>query len=633
MSAPRHFIVGTAGHIDHGKSTLVRTLTGTDPDRLPEEKARGLTIDLGFAHLSLDGLELGVVDVPGHSDFVKNMVAGIGAIDLAVIVVAADDSWMPQTEEHVQILGYLGIRRAVVALTKADLVDELDLELATEDVRLHLDGTPFAEIPIIPVSAPAGTGLDPLRDTIAQILRNSPDTDDIGKPRLHVDRAFSPPGVGTVVTGTLVGGQLAKGTRVTIAPGALEAKVRTVQNHGSEVPLGHPGSRIALNIPEVALAAAAGRKGIGRGQTATLAALATTTDTIAVELSRSGREIVGQPATAAPLKTGKYVRVHLGSADLPARIFFLDTSELPPGGRALAQLRFDTPAHAFVGDCFVIRDWARRGTVGGGVVLDVSAHRRKFRNPAQRAFLEARAAAPLDPAVLLGSLLARDRVVALPTLVRSLVPEEAVEAAIAASGAILKHPMLIDATYWAETLAALRTKLSAYHDAHPDRPGMPAASLRGTLRADLFEAACEEFARVPGGFRHPDFTARLPPELGPVRTRLLDALSANPIEPPSPKELLKSDGDRRAFSFLVSAGEVIDLDEKCALTAPAFAQLRTTILTFLDGREPASASEIRAATGTTRRVLIPLLERFDRDGITRRQGDLRSLPPKRAPAG
>ncbi len=625
MSDPRHFIVGTAGHIDHGKSTLVLTLTGTNPDRLPEEKARGLTIDLGFAHLSMDGLEIGIVDVPGHSDFVKNMVAGIGAIDLALIIVAADDSWMPQTEEHVQILSYLGITRAVVALTKADLVDELDTELAIEDVRSHLGGTPFADAPIVPVSAPKDIGLDTLRQTISAILRDAPDTGDVGKPRLHIDRAFSPTGVGTVVTGTLVGGTLAKGTRVAIAPGGQEAKVRTLQNHGSEVALGLPGSRIALNIPEAALASANDRGGIGRGLTVTLPALAATTDLIDVEVWRSDREIVGQPATVTPLKTGKYVRVHVGSADLAARLFLLDGSELLPGGRAFAQLRFDAPAHAFVGDRFVIRDWARRGTVGGGVVLDISPRRRKFRRAEQQAFLSQRAAAPADPAVLLDSLLARDQVVALPALVRSLVPREAVEAAIARAGAVRKHDRLIDQKFWDETVATLRDKLAKYHEAHPDRPGMAAASLRGTLRADVFELASEEFARVPGGFRLPEFNSRLPSELGPARNRLLDALSANPIEPPNPKELLKTEDDRRVFKFLVGSGEIIDLDEKCALTAAAYAQLQATITSFLAGRDPASASEIREATGTTRRVLIPLLERLDRDGVTRRAGDLRTV--------
>src|SRR5271170_7898668 len=242
MPSVQHFMVATGGHVDHGKSALVKALTGTDPDRLPEEKSRGITIDLGFAHLEIpssapeDGpLSLGIVDVPGHEDFVKNMVAGVGSIDLALLVVAADDGWMPQTEEHLQILTYLGVHRAVIALTKIDLV--ADEQAASDRIRERLRGTlftetlGFADAPIVPTSVVAGRGLDDLRAALARVLAEAPPSDDIGKPRLAVDRIFTLRGVGTVVTGTLAGGTLRRGQEVTIQPSGKKTRIRNMQSH------------------------------------------------------------------------------------------------------------------------------------------------------------------------------------------------------------------------------------------------------------------------------------------------------------------------------------------------------------------------------------------------------------------
>src|SRR5262245_55649158 len=239
MSHAAHYIVATAGHVDHGKSALIKALTGTDPDRLPEEKARGITIDLGFAHLELTSpasstpIHVGIVDVPGHEDFVKNMVAGVGAIDLALLIVAADDGWMPQTEEHLQILSYFGVRRAVVALTKADLA--ADEEAAVSEVRKHLQDRVFAEAPIVATSVVTGLWLDTLKSTLSRELTTTPPPRDIGKPRLAVDRVFTLAGAGTVVTGTLVGGQLQRGQAVVIQPGGQPARIRRMQSHGRDV--------------------------------------------------------------------------------------------------------------------------------------------------------------------------------------------------------------------------------------------------------------------------------------------------------------------------------------------------------------------------------------------------------------
>src|SRR5262245_56269248 len=269
MAESRHYIVATAGHVDHGKSALIKALTGTDPDRLPEEKARGITIELGFAHLELASPEtaspihIGFIDVPGHEDFVKNMVAGVGAIDLALLIVAADDGWMPQTEEHLQILSYFGVRRAVVSLTKADLAT--DEAAAVSEVRRHLEGSAFAEAPIVPTSVVTGRGLDALRSTLARVLSAAPPSRDIGKPRLAVDRVFTLPGAGTIVTGTLVGGRLQRGQAVVIQPGGQPTRIRRIQSHGRDVEISVPGTRTALNLADVDPAA-----GVRRGDVITL---------------------------------------------------------------------------------------------------------------------------------------------------------------------------------------------------------------------------------------------------------------------------------------------------------------------------------------------------------------------------
>ena len=247
---PRHAILATAGHIDHGKSALVKALTGNDPDRLPEEKLRGITIDLGFAHLELPGHSLGIVDVPGHQDFVKNMVAGVGAVDLALLVVAADDGWMPQTEEHLQILSYLGATRGVVALTKADLVD--DTSAREEEIRQQLQNSPLAETSIVPVSAHKGMGLEELKNALAAAAETMPPHTDDGQPRLAVDRVFTLQGIGTVVTGTLTGGTMNKGDTVTAHPPGRDTRIRTLQSHNRAQDTAQPGTRTALNLADAA---------------------------------------------------------------------------------------------------------------------------------------------------------------------------------------------------------------------------------------------------------------------------------------------------------------------------------------------------------------------------------------------
>src|SRR5207237_671551 len=324
----RHFIIATAGHVDHGKSALVKALTGTDPDRLPEEKRRQITIDLGFAELNLtaasgDKIHAGIVDVPGHEDFVRNMIAGVGSVDLALFVVAADDGWMLQTEEHLQILTYLGVERAVIALTKSDLGNARSI---TAQVRERLHDTAFARSPIIPTSARTGEGIESLKSALASELSTMQPQRDFGKPRLFIDRAFILRGIGTVVTGTLTGGRLRRGEGVVIQPQNFDARIRSIQSHGCEVEYAQPGMRTAINLPDVGIGDGLGQ--IKRGDVITVAdpsaslwasPASRASSTLVVRLEKSHRLKPKDPA-ARPLKNGISVNLHHGTSRFPAKV-------------------------------------------------------------------------------------------------------------------------------------------------------------------------------------------------------------------------------------------------------------------------------------------------------------------------
>jgi selenocysteine-specific elongation factor len=641
----RHFIIGTAGHIDHGKSSLVRALTGTDPDRLPEEKARGMTIDLGFAHLLLDDptaacrYDVGIVDVPGHADFVKNMVAGVGSLDAVVLVVAADDGWMPQTEEHLQILEYLGVRNAVIALTKCDLSENLAEAVAS--VRHVLAASPFAHAPIVPVAAPHGEGLDDLRAALVAMLRETIPAVDIGKPRLPVDRVFSRQGIGTVVTGTLTGGIFPRGAAAVVQPHGQPTHLRGLQHHHSTVDTATPGRRTAINLADVAVAEREHRSGVARGDVITLPSLGSAHDTLDVVISCSGRESSGD----RPLRNGQKVVWHHGSAGIEARIYLQGVRQLESGSSAPAQLRFRGKVYAFTGDRFVLRDVARQRTLAGGVIIDPEAGRAHFRKPKFRACLETCAAAVADPAVLMAALVTRDGA----RLRESLLLKSRWSAAEleAAAGSLIKAgtmraegPWLIDCAWWENQVAAAGNLVRTWHRARPELPGLDAAEFQSqasTLLPDkrLLEPltvslAAIGFIRSGRHFRHVAHRPALPPQLQAAGARLRAALARNPVEPPGVAELITSPLDRQALKFLTDTGEAVQLDEKAVLLSDALESLRGIITTHLARTGGATASDLRVVTGTTRRILIPLLERMDREGVTRRDGDfrrLRQVPP------
>jgi selenocysteine-specific elongation factor len=636
MTDPQHFIVATAGHVDHGKSALVKALTGTDPDRLPEEKARGITIDLGFARLELpasasgtSSFLLGIVDVPGHEDFVKNMVAGVGSIDLALFVVAADDGWMPQTEEHLQILSHLGVNRAIVALTKIDLIQ--DESRATAAIHDKLRSTPFADAPIVPTSVFSGRGLDDLRAALTRVLAGTPSPRDIGKPRLPVDRVFTLRGIGTVVTGTLTGGALRRGQNVAIQPSGKVTRVRNIQSHNRDVALAVPGTRTALNLPDISAS-----DEIRRGDVVTLAELGGPSEILDVVLEVS-------PRATRLLKDGAQVRLHYGCANMRASVALFSHKEIVPGTQALAQLRLEGSVFVFAGDRFVLRDSTGQITLAGGVVLDPDPSRKSFRSEARIRFLRQRAESPNEATPFVASQIARDQAVK-PThlLLKSKFSAveifDAISCLAAQNNLVLAGDFAVDAAAWKVLRQRAADAIRAHHSAHPEQSGLSFAGLRKTVEnnlpfADLFEPFVAElyrgeFIQVGNTIRHATHQRALPPLLQAAATKLRAAMAAKPFDPPSRKQLAPDSASEQALRFLTETAEIVEINGEVVMAAQSLKRITELLRKYILDHGPATVSQLRQELGCSRRVIVPLLERLDRDGVTLRTGDTRTLRAK-----
>lgn len=628
-SRQKSFILATAGHVDHGKTALVRALTGTDTDRLPEEKKRGITIDLGFAHLALPPYSLGIVDVPGHEDFVKNMVAGVGSIDLALLIVAADDLWMPQTEEHLQILQYLGVARGVVALTKADLIDDPTSAIAS--IRDKLRGSSLIEAPIIPTSTLTGQGLDRLKSALIEVLAQTPAPLDMAKPRLPIDRVFTLKGIGTVVTGTLTGGSLLRNQKIVVQPSHQAAHIRSIQTHNREIEQASPGSRIALNLPELSPAQKRATRlpaTIARGDVVTIPGIGQPSRLLDVLLERSGRPF----STDRPLAHNTIVRIHHGSTAVAARLRLLDSDSIEPGQKAFARLSLDAPLFALAGDRFILRDWPEQHTLAGGVILwpgpggQVNLH-----------LLQARASATQDVRVYVATELAalgfspRATLLAQSRFSSSQIATAADELLQQNKAVALAGDLIADCVFWKNLLEKIGQLVDAFHRDNPQRTGLPMAELAKLAQSDfpvaqiLQTAANTGFVISDGLIRRAGHEPTLPPRLAPAARRILATLRARPLDPPAKKELAPDDLSIQALKFLAATGQVVEISLELVLAGEARQQAQEIIQNFIQQHGPATVSQLKTALGSSRRVMVPLLEYFDRMGLTRRNGDLRSL--------
>jgi len=627
----RHFIIATAGHVDHGKSALVKALTGTDPDRLPEEKRRQITIDLGFAELNLtaptgDKIHAGIVDVPGHEDFVRNMIAGVGSIDLALLVIAADDGWMPQTEEHLQILTYLGVQRAVIALAKSDLGK---VEGVIEQIRNRLRETVLAKSRVIPTSVRTGEGIENLKKTLALELATMPAQRDFGKPRLFVDRAFTLRGVGTVVTGTLTGGRLHRGQSISVQPQNLRARIRSIQSHGVEIDCAQPAMRTALSLPDLAI------DQISRSNVITDSDLGGPSSTLTAQIEKSPRLIAKEPA-ARPLKNGSSVYLHHGTSRVAARVTLLERNGLEPGQKTIAHLKLASPIFAFVGDRFVIRDASEQHSIAGGVVLDPDAT--GFRDAPDLKLLSMRASAPDDIDLCVRSEIARRGFAPRKTLLNKshFSAGEISEALMRLQGdneIVLFEEIAVNGKFWQMLRNQVIALIDNTHKQNPERPGLDLTELRSALRdrpENVFEAliaelCADDFIRKGSAIARASHEPVLPARLQLVERKIRDALSQKPFDPPPRREIELDRSAQHVLRFLIENGEVIEVGSDAVLLRENFEGMKARITEFISKNGPATVSELRQALESSRRIMVPLLETLDRERFTRRVGDKRGL--------
>ena len=566
-------VVATAGHVDHGKSTLVKALTGTDPDRFAEEKARGLTIDLGFATTTLpSGAALSLVDVPGHVRFIKNMLAGVGAVDACLFVVAATEGWKPQSEEHLRILELLGVRHGVVALTKVGPADDDLVDLAHLEVEERVAGTFLEGAPVVDTDAPTGVGLDNLRAALDDLLAATPTAADHGRPRLWIDRAFSARGAGTVVTGTLTGGRLHTDDELAVHPAGSPVRVRALQNHHAERDELPPGSRCAVNLVGVA------HDEVVRGHV--LVRSDQWHHTTVVDASLRVLDRLDHPVS----RRGAHV-VYLGSGEHPVRMRILGPDALDPGTEGAVRIHLPEPLPLLPGDRFVLRESGRAETVGGGEVLDV--------DPTERA-----SRARPDRSV--------DRVVRE----RGWVPVDELERLTGERREPDLDRWVVDPVVLHRTLEDLRNALA---DAGPR--GLDLVGLGELARAAvvlLDDAEVEAGRLVPAGVADP--LADHP---------FVAALAASPFVPPSPDGV-----DRGELRELVRRGDVVEVEGIFFASSAVDAAARLAARLLVDHPEGFTVSTFREEAGNTRKHAMPLLARLDATGMTRRRGDLRIAGPR-----
>ena len=619
--ARRIDVVATAGHVDHGKSSLIMRLTGIDPDRLAEEKRRGLTIDLGYAWRTLpSGREVGFVDVPGHERFIGNMLAGVGPVRLALFVVAADEGWRPQSEEHLQILDVLGVRDGVIALTKRDLVDAETLRAAREDVRERLSGTALHAAPIVAVSAHGGEGVEELVAAIDAMLESSP-APERGRPRLFVDRVFTIRGAGTVVTGTLTGDCVSVGDEVEVYPDKGHARIRSLQTHRREEDRACPLSRVAANL------AGMQREQPERGDV--LGRPGDWRPTATFEAALRPVRGLGRPITSR----GAF-KLYAGAAEVDARIRLLGREELEAGDEAFVRIRLTRPLVLDVFDRFVLREMGRRETVAGGVVLDLAPPARP--GAGARLRLSARRSASRAQ---LPSLLAAERG-ALRTREAELL--SGIAEPEATSGSRQTHERLggwlLRPGLGAAVTEGLRETVAAFHREHPLEPGMGLAEARRAVRETLRRSGAPvdpeliqtliEAAVAGGAVARQADAVRLPSHRVELdeRTedlgRLLAAVGGEQeTTPPTVKDLLRSGLERDVIEAAARAGLVVRVSPELVFTPALVASAEALVRGAGPGGITLGA--FREGLGTSRKYAVPLLEWFDQRGITRREGDLR----------
>jgi selenocysteine-specific elongation factor len=629
----KHLILGTAGHIDHGKTSLVKALTGIDTDRLKEEKERGITIELGFAHMELPGdIRFGIVDVPGHERFVRAMVAGVGGMDLVMLVIAADEGVMPQTREHLEICQLLGVRKGLVALTKCDMVDKEWLELVVEEVREYLNCSFLEGAPIIPVSAKTAAGLEELKAGLASQAAEVAEKSAEGPFRLPVDRVFTIAGFGTVVTGTLLSGEIKTGDEVEILPAALPSRVRSVQSHGLMAEHGCAGQRLAVNLQGVELGEIMrGEVVVPRGAFRTTRAV----DARFVYLSSASRE----------LKHRSTLRLHSATYEVPAQVILLDRDTLEPGGSAFVQLRLKHPVLLLPGDHFIVRSYSPQITVGGGVVLDPAPPRRRRSEQALELLRALGNGEDAEKIRLLAQESLLSGVTAEELITRSGLSIKRSEASLAcllSQGLLVqmvREPRIFLAKeQFAGLKAQLLAGLEGYLRENTLKEGIGKEELKSHIpkRSDnrffgpLLAALEKEgkalvdrdLVRIPGREAGDDAGG------ADLLAALESAIREGGIEPPILKELAERLGRSEKellehLKPLLRSNRAVKVKSDIFYAPEPLARIRDLLVRHLEAKGEVTPAEFREITGLSRKFMIPLLEFFDQEKLTIRVGERR----------
>mgnify|MGYP001864032943 FL=1 len=631
----KHVIIGTAGHVDHGKTLLVKALTGIDTDRLVEEKKRGITIELGFAHLDFDdGTQAGIVDVPGHEKFIKNMLAGAGGIDLAMLVVAADEGFMPQTVEHLGILSLLGIQDGLVVITKCDMADPEWVEMVKEDVRTHVEGTFLEGKPVFTVSAYTGQGIPELRQALKELVQKAAEKNMRTPFRLPIDRVFSVDGFGTVVTGTLIEGSVSNGDMAEILPGGVQARVRNLQVHDRDVETAYAGQRVAINLAGVKKA------DLGRGDVIARPGSVRTSlmlDARLQNLKNSQRTIL----------SGSQVHLYHGSAVRLCKVVLLDRDALQPGESCYAQLRLTEEIAAKRGDRFVIRFYSPLETIGGGVVLDDLPRRHKRGDQAVLEALAIRESGSGDDQLV---QLVAEHGHSLPTLEKLAAPQNldreelgrSLEELTSAGKVLQPLPgRYLAASVFDAIWDSCRGLLEQYHRQNPLHAGMKVAELRQKLLKNTDQAVADavlaalaregKIKAVADRYALADFAVHLTKRQSAIREKLLQTYRKAGLEVPGLDEVIASfppaeQGDcRQVVESLVSGGGLVMLTPQLCLHSQVYAQVCDKTRDFMAEHQELTLAEFRDLLGTSRKYALAVLEYYDKNKILKKDGDVRRL--------
>jgi selenocysteine-specific elongation factor len=636
QASVKQIILGTAGHIDHGKTSLIKAVTGIDTDRLKEEKERGITIELGFASLDLpSGQHLGIVDVPGHEKFVKNMVAGATGIDIVVMVIAADEGVMPQTREHMEICTLLGVRHGLVALTKIDMVDEEFLELAIEDVQEFIQGTFLQDSPIIPVSSLNGQGISEFIKNLDELSLKVPERPPSNLFRLPIDRVFTMRGFGTVITGTLISGRIGVGDTIMIYPSQITSKIRGIQVHNQSVNHAEAGMRTAINFQGLEKTA------INRGEILSTPNALKSSYMVDVSLHFLS-------SNAKPIKNRTRVRFHTGTSEVLGNLILIDRDELSPGDTVVGQLRLDSPVTLIKDDRFVIRSYSPIRTIAGGQVINpIPQKHKRFRNEIVEALAGLSSQQPAEIVAYHVNEAGYQGISFSDLKIMTNVPDKQLENVMqgllsqkTVIQADKENRIYIHSNFFDKLKEATSQNLQHYHNAHPLKPGMPKEELKTKLPpmldSKLFNLTLNQMIRDGNIVQEENMvrlnthSVSLGADQADIRDKILEVYRGAGLQPPYFKELsktLKADADRsrEVLMHLVNEGRIIKIKDDLFFHVDAIDDLKRRLVSFLESRGEITTPQFKEMTGVSRKYVIPLAEYFDAKNVTLRVGDIRKL--------